>query len=261
MTYLSIITITYNDLKGLKQTANSILPLPNNCEWIIIDGNSKDGTKEFLNILTNQKNIKYLSESDNGIYDAMNKGIPMAKGLYLNFMNSGDSYVRETFLDVISNITHYADIIMYDCKTISQDGKDGYARAFPKNIDEIKYWACVQHQSTLIKKNVFDKLGLYSMEYKYLSDYEHSVRAYLDNDISFKLDPSKKLANFLLDGVSTNSKTSSLIANEYKKIQLKYFGKYNKRLFITNYIKYFVGFLPFKDLIIRNLKRMFLTKR
>lgn len=258
---VSIITITYNDLNGLINTSKSILPLPNNCEWIIIDGNSSDGTKKFLETLPVKDNIKYVSEKDNGIYDAMNKGILLAKGKYLSFMNSGDAYVRETFLDVVNKLTDDVDIVMYDCKTISQDGKDGYSRAFPKDIDEIRNWACIQHQSTLIKKDVFDKLGLYSLNYKYLSDYEHSVKAYLDDSITFRFDSSKKLAIFLLDGVSTNPNTSLIIANEYKKIQLRYFGKYNKKLFITNYVKYFIGFLPFKVFIIKILKRTFLTKR
>jgi hypothetical protein len=102
---------------------------------------------------------------------------------------------------------------------------------------------------------------LYSMEYKYLSDYEHSVRAYLDKDILFSLNSNVKLSIFLLDGVSTNSKTALIIANEYKDIQLKYFGKYNHKLFITNYIKYIIGKFPIGNFIIFFLKKMVFKKR
>lgn len=183
MIYLSIITITYNNKKGFLKTMDSILPLPDNCEWIIIDGNSSDGTKEVLNTIPKHENIKWISEIDRGIYDAMNKGINFSTGKYLNFMNSGDTYIRNNFIDIIKSKKCEHDIIMYDCQTITDNQEISYVRQFPKSIDEIKNWACVQHQSTLISKKVFDKLGLYSMEYKYLSDYEHSVKAYLDNDI------------------------------------------------------------------------------
>jgi glycosyltransferase involved in cell wall biosynthesis len=259
--YLSIITITYNNVKGLKKTAKSILPLPENVEWIIIDGNSSDKTLSFLKKLRVQDRVSFLSEFDKGIYDAMNKGILLSKGKYLNFMNSGDLYIRESFVNLTSAMRNDADIFMYDCQTIAIDGGKGYARRFPDSIDEIKKWACVQHQSTLISKKVFDKLGLYSMEYKYLSDYEHSVRAYLDKDILFNLNPNVKLSLFLLDGVSTNSKTALTIANEYKDIQLKYFGKYNHKLFVTNHMKYIIGKIPIGNFIIFFLKKIFLKKR
>lgn len=261
MYYLSVITITYNDIKGLIKTSNSILPLPENCEWIIIDGSSTDGTENFLNSLPKAENIKYISEKDGGIYDAMNKGILLSNGTYINFMNSGDSFIRDAFLKITSEKDNLSDIIMYDCRTVTDNGKGGYARKFPDNIDEIKYWACVQHQSTLISRKVFDRLGLYSLKYKYLSDYEHSVRAYLHKDVSFSLNPDLKLALFLLDGVSTSSKTALKIAYEYKTIQIKYFGKYNHKLFISNYIKYIIGYFPFSDFIIKSLKKLILGKR
>lgn len=261
MYYLSIITITYNNCTGLQSTSKSILPLPIKCEWIIIDGDSGDGTKDFLESLPKQDNIKYISEKDSGIYDAMNKGIKLSQGKYLNFMNSGDSFNREVFLDIVSKEPQQADMILYDCNVIDENGKEGYTRQFPKSIDEIKNWACVQHQSTLISKVVFDKLGLYSMSYKYLSDYEHSVKAYLNNEISFSLNPTSKLAIFLLDGVSTNPKTTLAIANEYKSIQLKYFKKYNKKLYFSSYLKYAISFLPFNSLVLNMLRKIFFSKR
>lgn len=261
MYYLSIITITYNNKDGLICTRDSILPLPDNCEWIIIDANSSDGTKDILEKLPKQNNIKYLSESDNGIYDAMNKGILLTKGKYLNFMNSGDSYIRESFIKIVNEEKCNADIIMYDCKTITPNGEQGYSRQFPNSINELKRWSCVQHQSTFISKNVFNKLGLYSIEYKYLSDYEHSVKTYCDGRFSFSLNPNIKLALFLLNGISTNSSTALEIAYEYKTIQLKYFKTYNKKLYVTNYIKYFIGFLPLSDFIIEFIKKILFQKR
>lgn len=259
--YLSIITINFNNCSGLEKTAQSILPLPEACEWIIIDGDSDDGSSYFLESLPQTTHIQYLSEPDQGIYDAMNKGILRSRGKYLNFMNSGDTFIRSSLMQLLKSQKDDADIFMYDCKTITTDNKDGYSRKFPETIEEIKNWACVQHQSTLINRAVFDRLGLYSLEYKYLSDYEHSIKAYLHPNIHFQLNKHIKLALFSLDGVSTQPKTALKIAQEYKKIQLKYFGRYNYVLFISNYIKYIMYFIPFNSFIIKQLKKLFFSKR
>jgi glycosyltransferase involved in cell wall biosynthesis len=262
MYYLSIITVAYNNKEGLIRTRNSILPLPDNCEWIIIDAASTDGTKEkVLEKLPKQDNIRWISEPDKGIFDGMNKGIDLARGRYLNFMNSGDFYNREFFLEVVASEPNEADIIMYDCYTYNKNKKQGYARQFPNKIDEIKEWACVQHQSTLINKSVFEKLGKYSLEYKYLSDYEHSVKAYFDNNITFKLNPSIKLSYFFQDGVSTNLETVGIVSKEYIQIQKKYFGKFSKKLYFIHLVKSFIVYLPLSNLFMKILKYLFLKKR
>lgn len=235
--------------------------MPDNCEWIIIDGNSQDGTKEFLYKLPKKSNIKFLSELDNGIYDAMNKGILNSSGEYLAFMNSGDSYIRATFLEITKKQYDMSDIMMFDCKTVGTFGKEGHTRQFPYTIEEIKKWACVQHQSTFIRRTCFDILGLYSMEYKYLADYEYFVKAYLSKKVTFSLQPQYKLSLFSLGGVSTHPKTALVIANEYKTIQLNYFGEYNKILYISNCLKYLIGFMPGNKFIIYWLRKIILNKR
>ncbi|MDC1068792.1 glycosyltransferase [Candidatus Kapabacteria bacterium] len=259
--YLSIITVTYNNLEGLKNTSESILPLIDSCEWIIIDGNSSDGTKEHLKQYTNLENVTTISEPDNGIYDAMNKGINLSRGEYLNFMNAGDSFIRESLEKIISKKTKNYDMIMYNCRTLYLDRSPAPARAFPNSIHLLKQWACIQHQSTIIRKSVFDKTGLYSLDYKYLSDYDHSIKVYLDQDLSINLDPSLSLAEFAVDGVSTNSKTALKVANEYKKIQLKYFGKYNRKLYLINLINSLLGLIPFSDSLKKVLRKLFLSNR
>jgi glycosyltransferase involved in cell wall biosynthesis len=261
MYYLSIITITLNDLNGLKNTALSILPLPKYCEWIIVDGNSSDGTHEFLKTLSFQKNLKYISEVDSGIYDAMNKGIKLSKGKYLNFMNSGDCFIRKSLIKILKERCEQNDIYLYNCKVVSNNGNEINTRNFPKNIIEIKQWNCVQHQSTLIRRKIFTKLGLYSSEYKYLSDYDHFIKIFLDESFKFFLNSNIKLSIFLANGVSTNSKTAKTIAKEYKQIQLKYFGNYNKKLYYTNYLKYLISYFPYGERFLFYLRKFLLSKR
>jgi len=261
MYYLSIITVAYNNKDGLIRTRDSILPLPDNCEWIIIDAASTDGTKEILNDLPKQNNIRWISEPDKGLFDGMNKGVDLAKGKYLNFMNSGDFYNRSAFEYISENEPKDADIIMYDCITIDENNNQGKARQFPTNIDELRSWACVQHQSTLINNGVFEKLGKYTLDYKYLSDYEHSVKAYLNKTISFHLDKTIKLSYFLQDGVSTNLNTVSNVSKEYIQIQNKYFGTFSKKLYFNHLGKIIIGYLPKSELIMKYLRKMLLRKR
>ena len=262
MYYLSIITVAYNNKDGLIRTRDSILPLPDNCEWIIIDAASTDGTKEkVLEKLPIQENIKWISEPDKGIFDGMNKGIDIAIGQYLNFMNSGDYYNKSAFLRVIESEPRDADIIMYDCITIDENGNRGYARQFPNAIDELKEWACVQHQSTLIHNNVFKKIGNYSLDYKYLCDYEHSVKAYFDKSISFHLDKTVKLTYFLQDGVSTNLNTVSIVSKEYMDIQKKYFGTFSKKLCFIHLVKVIISYFPKSELLMKYIRKILLRKR
>ncbi|MEY2702436.1 MAG: hypothetical protein RLY43_1069, partial [Bacteroidota bacterium] len=87
---ISIVTINYNNLNGLINTVNSVFNQSNNnFQYVIIDGNSTDGSKEFLQSLFHD-NIKIISESDSGIYNAFNKGIQNSSGQYILFLNSGD---------------------------------------------------------------------------------------------------------------------------------------------------------------------------
>lgn len=261
MNYLSIVTVSYNDKIGLIRTRDSILPLPEGCEWIIIDADSNDGTKDILRELPKKKNISWVSEPDNGIFDGMNKGIDAAKGEYISFMNSGDYYNRSVFEEIVNQRPKVADIIMYNCFVVDEDGNRGSTRAFPNDIQEITSWACIQHQSTFYHKRVFEKLGNYSLVYKYLSDYEHSVRAYLNKSITFALNGEIRLSYFLQNGVSTNLSTSSQVLKEYITIQKKYFGRFSKKLYFCSQLKVLASSLPNGELIIKFARQFFLKKR
>lgn len=259
--YLSVITVSCNDVEGLKRTAESVLPLPDNCEWIIIDAASTDDTREFLEALPESDAITWQSEPDKGIYDGMNKGIVLSSGEYLCFMNAGDSFVREAFLSICEKQPRSAHVIMHDCSTRYENGEAGHARQFPKSIDEIREWACIQHQSTLISKDVFHLLGNYDLTYKYLADYEHGVRAYLHNHITFKLDGDVKLACFALGGVSSRLNTAARVMDEYMMIQKKYFGTFSKKLYVVSRVKQLLLCVPAGDRVYSFFRTLFLKQR
>ena len=108
---LSIITVNLNNLEGLKRTYESVVCQTfTDYEWIVIDGGSTDGSREFIE--QHQDKFAYwCSEPDKGIYNAMNKGIVRAKGEYLNFMNSGDCFACEETLAGVFGRERTADIL------------------------------------------------------------------------------------------------------------------------------------------------------
>jgi glycosyltransferase involved in cell wall biosynthesis len=129
---LSIITINYNDVLGLKRTLESVTgQIYSNFEYIVINGGSTDGSKELLEKYTDK--ISYwVSEPDQGIYHAMNKGIEKASGEYLLFMNSGDLFYNSGILkEVVDHISKY-DLIYFDI--LIRDGNKEYPKVFPKNL-------------------------------------------------------------------------------------------------------------------------------
>lgn len=116
---LSIVTINYNNLEGLRKTIDSILSQTwKDYEWIIIDGGSTDGSKELIEETANKlassdfNPLSYwCSEPDKGIYNAMNKGIKHCKGDYINCMNSGDYFTNDDVLKIIFSTKIYGDIV------------------------------------------------------------------------------------------------------------------------------------------------------
>ena len=111
---LSIVTISYNNILGLKRTTENIVSQTwNDYEWIVIDGGSTDGTKEYLASLEKQPDY-WCSESDKGIYDAQNKGIRISKGEYVCCMNAGDTFCNNDTLQKVFANTPKADVVYGD---------------------------------------------------------------------------------------------------------------------------------------------------
>ncbi len=185
----SVITITRNNLGGLQNTEKSIKSQTcDDYEWIIIDGASVDGTTEYLKTL-NHKNLTIVSEQDNGIYDAMNKGIDRATGAYLVFMNAGDTFAAFDVLDRIRRRLDDAEevpsFIYGDALETRSDGKPFYKRA--KRVQKIRRGMITHHQSMLY--NRFDVGSMrYDKTYEGASDYDFTLRFIMKSDATLKLD-------------------------------------------------------------------------
>lgn len=186
MSKISIITINYNDAIGLEKTILSVLNQTyQEFEYIVIDGNSTDGSKDI--ILKYQDKLTYwVSEPDKGIYNAMNKGIQVAKGEYLLFLNSGDILVAEANTLAVCVEKLQEDIVAFDCFL----ERHGIIVERRTHIEQptlfYVYKNGLKHQSTFIKSILFEKMGLYKEKYKIASDYEFWIRCFLQPDITSK---------------------------------------------------------------------------
>ncbi len=158
----SIITITKNNLRGLQSTKDGLKQSCTDYEWIVIDGNSSDGTKDYL--LT--QNAQWISEPDNGLYDAMNKGIERAEGDYLIFMNAGDKLSDPDILATLSKViaAEKPDFIYGD----ALESNWFYKKA--RRHEDTDWGMFTHHQAMMYKRSVIGTLR-YSLRYKIASDY------------------------------------------------------------------------------------------
>lgn len=187
---LSIITINYNNAEGLRKTLASIAAQTfRDFEHIIVDGGSMDGSveviREYEQSLASRlsplaSNLKWLSEPDSGIYNAMNKGIKMTKGEYLLFLNSGDYLVDADTLKNVFADADDVDIIYGDRINVWKDGLERNRDSFPDHITGyFLYRGMISHQASFIKSDLFVKYGLYREDLKYGADWEFFLRTFL----------------------------------------------------------------------------------
>lgn len=167
---ISIITVCFNSEKEIAQTMKSVLDQTYiNIEYLIIDGGSKDHTIDIIKTVLAKypgKNVKFFTESDNGIYDAMNKAIHLASGTWLNFMNAGDQFASKTIIEDVlhSDIIEGHSFVYSDF--IASNGVS-YRKVF-QHYEKGK----ILHQSSIYKKELHDIYGMYYVTHPYIvSDY------------------------------------------------------------------------------------------
>ena len=204
---LTIATVCYNAAQELEKTIENVVKQTYpNIEYIIIDGNSKDDTLEIIKKYESDIS-NYISEKDNGIYDAMNKAINLAKGDYILFMNAGDTFVSDTIIEEIFTEVYqkfdskkdFPDLIYGDYTVINQTFSETVkAEPLEKTWRGMKF--C--HQSMLLKTSLAKK-QLFSGKY-ITSDFEQVYELY-KKGISFYYFP-KPIANFKTDGLSSKNK-------------------------------------------------------
>lgn len=223
---LSVITINYNNYSGLIRTAESVINQTSrsDIEWIVVDGDSSDESKDWIK--NNQSDIDVLiSEPDKGIYDAMNKGIEIASGAYLWFMNSGDAIFNlNTAQLLLQDLKSEKDIYFSDTMFIDQKGKEiGLIsqlkpQRLPKSLvpSSFRFGMNVCHQSFVVKKKDVPK---YNLQYRLASDIDWVIAI-------LKTSPSNLRCNYILSrfetGGSSYQNTNEAWKERYKVLREHY---------------------------------------
>ncbi|MCK9481219.1 MAG: glycosyltransferase [Bacteroidia bacterium] len=223
---LSIITVTWNNLEGLKKTANSIntQTARNQIQWVVIDGKSNDGSVEFIKQHTSA-NDYWVSEKDRGLYDAMNKGLKAAKGTFLWFLNAGDVVFADNIVQLLNPYFANADLIFGETMLTLPDGSnigtrsEHTTRKLPQHLtlQSMLGGMIVNHQSVIVKKSYCPEFDL---TWKIAADYDW-LCTILEQDIKTK-NSWLVHSGFELGGLSSKKKWASW--KERFRIMKKHFG-------------------------------------
>jgi len=220
---ISIITVCYNRKETIKKAIESVLrqSFPN-IEYIIIDGNSTDGTTQIIESYKNQLS-QYISEPDNGMYDAINKGLQLATGDVIGLMHSDDEFYDSNVVEKI--VARFAgdqniDGIYGDGIYVSNDDdqriiRDRIGGRF--SIKKIKNGWLPLHPTVYLKKSVIDKNGLYSLDFKIASDTEFLLRYLYRHKIKMSY-INIYIVKMRMGGLSTNLRSAVAVLYEDYRI-------------------------------------------
>lgn len=213
MSKLSIITINFNNLGGLKRTVESVVSQTwQEFEYIVIDGGSTDGSAEYIE--SQSEHIDYwISEPDKGIYNAMNKGIDKATGEYLLFLNSGDCLANELVLEQFINFEPVEDIVYGDSIFIYKD-KAPFLKRMPDNLEGMMiFYRTLNHQSVFHKSSIFREGRRYDEEYKMLADWALYNSVVLIEKGTYR-HIELTVSNYDVSGFSSNPDNESIMVND-----------------------------------------------
>ncbi len=199
---ISIITIVYNGEKYIEQTIKSIISQTyENIEYIVVDGKSTDNT---LNIIKRYENKISLwkSEKDDGIYDAMNKGIDLATGDFIWFMNAGDEIYNNIIVEKIFENYNNEDVMYGQMQLVNEDGSNASISEVPRTLSykNFMHGMVVSHQAIIIKKKL---VNYYNLDYKVVSDHDWIINA-LKKSNNIK-NTNLLISKYLLGGFSNKN--------------------------------------------------------
>ena len=215
---ISIITVCFNSEEFIRDTIESVLSQDySEIEYIIIDGLSKDNT---MHIITEyqSKITKIVSEPDQGIYDAMNKGIQLATGDVIGILNSDDFFEDTQVISDVVNCFHsapeasliFGDVVFVDPLNTQKITRFYSSKKF--RSWKLRFGWMPPHPATFIKKTAYDKYGLYSQQYVISADYELFVRMLMVHKLVY-VRINKVIVRMRTGGISTSGVKSSFLMN------------------------------------------------
>jgi putative colanic acid biosynthesis glycosyltransferase len=200
---ISIVTICFNDLHGLKKTISSLESQTSKAfqHWII-DGGSTDGTKEFLTELKATWPLHWISEKDKGIYDAMNKGVTCANGEFLWFINSGDYLADAAVIaDIAMELKSHPEVDLFYGKIYFENENGRRLLGRPVKADEFLRDMPISTPATLFRRGLLLEKA-FAIEYKIISDWI-SIKSIFESGVQTRF-IDRVLSVFNLEGISSN---------------------------------------------------------
>lgn len=217
---VSIITATYNSGIDLEKTILSVLVQSyENIEHIIVDGGSKDGTMEVLKKYSYNSKVRWISESDEGISDAFNKGLLMAQGEYINFQGAGDCFATDDAIEkIMQGVDKEKDLLICGrIKRVTEVGELKYISTLDFKKWKLLYKMGLPHQALFTNKIFFEKFGVFDLSCKYAMDYDLLLRAYAKF-------PEVILRDVVVSGWKeggVGQGNTAAVLNEYDDIRIK----------------------------------------
>jgi glycosyltransferase involved in cell wall biosynthesis len=200
---ITVVTVVYNGAEYLEDTIKSVIEQAyDNVEYIIVDGGSTDGTLDIIKKYEDAIDY-WVSEPDKGIYDAMNKGVDLGSGDWINFMNADDYFINNNAINKI-NFREcdfvYGNILLKDKDYVISSGKE-------ITLDDLKFKG-ICHQSVFVKKTVFVRLGSFNLAYAVAADYDFFVRVFKSAFVKKYINTN--IAYMRMGGVSDSGYIKSL---------------------------------------------------
>lgn len=213
----SIITVSYNSAETIVDTLRSVVEQTYpHIEYIVVDGNSNDGTRNIIACHGGYIN-KYVSEPDNGIYEAMNKGIALSTGDVISFLNADDVYSNKNIISKIATLMErdrldaiYGDVAFFRSTKPGLTVRRYTSKKFsPQNI--AKGWMPA-HPTLFLKRNIFQRFGFFNTSYKIAGDFEFVARVFYGNSLNYKYLP-EVIVRMRTGGISTGGWRNSIQLN------------------------------------------------
>ena len=215
---VTIITVCFNSEKTIKDTIESVLSQDyKNIEYIVVDADSSDETKNIIQQFEDKISL-FICEKDNGIYDGMNKGIKNATGEIIGILNSDDIYssckvISQVVnkLKITNSATLYADLVFVKKDNLNKVMR--YWKSGEFSIKKLKKGWMIPHPTLFVRKEVYERFGLYNYEFKKSSDYEMVLRTLYKKNLTTTYLP-KIIVKMRSGGVSNKNIINRFLANK-----------------------------------------------
>ena len=248
---ISLITATYNSAQTLKDTFESVLAQTyTDIDYCVIDGGSTDGTIEIIKDYCGRfgGRMRYLSEKDKGIYDAMNKGIKMAVGDVVGILNSDDYFTSNDILQTVAatfNDDSGLDALYGDIHFINDSNPDKTVRYYSSAMFRpfwLRFGFMPAHPSFYVKRSVYMQNGGYSLDYKIAADYDMMVRLFYKCRIKSKY-LKQDFVTMRTGGMSTKNVRNRLLITKEDVKACRAYGMYTNQFMIS--LKYLYKIFEF----------------